>query len=218
MEILMSCLKRWWLFVICAIIGGLLAFCYTGFLVTPVYDSVGTLIVNNSQTNTSGTMDQSDIFTSQQLVETYAVVLGSDRYLNIVADEVNLGYTAQQIKGMLSISGVNNTEVMRVIVRNTNPEHAALIAQAVLDNAKEEIIRVVEVGSVKVIDNASIPQFPSSPNVPRSVLLGILLGIIVAAVIVFVGEMLDNTVKDEQDLTKRFDLPILGSIPTFGEE
>ncbi|MEG0579278.1 MAG: capsular biosynthesis protein, partial [Niameybacter sp.] len=54
---------------------------------------------------------------------------------------------------------------------------------------------------------------PSSPNVLLNTLIGFMLGGVLSVLGVLVAAMLDNRVKDEEDLKKYYDMPILGAIP-----
>lgn len=169
-EIINIILKKWWVVLISFILCGALAYTYTAFFISPVYVSRGTLYVNNkSNISTNPNINNNninaiDLSVALKLVDTYSVILKSNRFMEIVSERVNLPYTYDQINRMVSLKGVNETEVLAVSVAAGNPDHAQKIAQAILENSKSEIIRVVEIGSVKIIDDASLPETPSAPS------------------------------------------------------
>jgi non-specific protein-tyrosine kinase len=68
--------------------------------------------------------------------------------------------------------------------------------------------------NVVVSESAQIPQSPISPNTPRSTMLAAIVGMMLAAGIVFVIEYLDDTIKNPDDIRRKFNLPILGMIAT----
>jgi len=205
---------KWWLIVVLAVVAGVLAFALSAFVIDPTYTSNGMLLVNNSKSN-EGNLNINDINASQKLVNTYSVILKSDTYLKNVIVITGLDYTVSELKGMVSMSSVNNTEVMQVKVNNKNPEHARLLAQCILNHANDAISNVVKGGSVAIIDNASLPVTPSSPNIPLNTVIGILLGIVLAVMIAFVLEMLDTRVRSEEELLAKYSLPVLGVIPNL---
>jgi len=57
------------------------------------------------------------------------------------------------------------------------------------------------------------PSQPSSPDVPRVMLLAILAGVVAAAVLVAGREYLDRSVYDVRALQEEFELPVLAEIP-----
>jgi uncharacterized protein involved in exopolysaccharide biosynthesis len=64
-----------------------------------------------------------------------------------------------------------------------------------------------------VLYPAGRPSQPSSPNVPRVMLLSLLGGIVVGAALAFGREYLDRSVHDARSLQSEFELPVLAEIP-----
>ena len=207
--------RKMWLIILCFLIGGAAAGSITKFLITPIYSSSATMYVNNTNNRGTNPISTSDITASQQLVDTYIVIMKSDAVLQAVAEKSGLGYTANQIRSMISANSENGTEVFRLVVENANPEHAQIIANTIAEIAPQEIIRVVKAGSVEVIDYAKLPTAPSSPNLPMNIVIGCLLGLIIAVGIALVHELFDTTIKSEKDLTDAFQIPIIGKIPVL---
>ena len=202
-----------WLIAGAAIVGALMAFLLTELLITPQYAASASLYVYN--TDKRETITQSDITTSQKLVETYIVIMQSDAVLSQVAEESALGYTAKEIKEMFSATAINNTEVFQLTIKNSNPEHAQRIANTFLEVAPSEIIRVVKAGSVETVDKAALPTSPVSPNTARNTVVGGIVGLVVCTAIVVLKEMLDTTIKTVEDIKKLTEIPIIGVIPTI---
>ena len=217
-EIIGIIFKKWWIVLLSFIIGGVLAFTYTEVFISPVYVSKGTLYVNNKgipgmMPNVETNINANDLSVALKLVDTYTVILKSNRFMEIVSEKIDLPYTYNQLRDMVSLKGVNETEVLEVSVAAGNPEHAKIIAQAVLENSKAEIVRVVEAGSVKIVDDASTPISPSSPNKRANTLIGMILGIVISVGLMLIVELLDVSVKNEEDLVINYGIPVVGSIP-----
>ena len=191
-----------WLIAGAAIVGALMAFLLTELLITPQYAASASLYVYN--TDKRETITQSDITTSQKLVETYIVIMQSDAVLSQVAEESALGYTAKEIKEMFSATAINNTEVFQLTIKNSNPEHAQRIANTFLEVAPSEIV-----------DKAALPTSPVSPNTARNTVVGGIVGLVVCTAIVVLKEMLDTTIKTVEDIKKLTEIPIIGVIPTI---
>jgi capsular polysaccharide biosynthesis protein len=209
-------LRRWWIICAALIFGAMSAFLITTFFIDPVYSAKATLYVYNSENRqASSTITSSDISVSKTLVDTYIVILKSDAVLNDVAKQTGLDYSAESIRKMISASSVNNTEVFQVTIENTNPSHAQIIANTLVEVAPPQIIRVVHGGSVEVIDSATLPTVPSSPNTILNTVIGGLLGLIIAVMGVLLYEMLDTRIKTENDLTEIFTIPVIGVIPSI---
>ena len=216
--LMLALMRKLWLIVLCAVVIGAVAFGYTKYFVTPKYTASVTIYVNNNRLNIEGNtaaLTASDISVAQRLVSTYVITLKSDRVLNKVAQELDMKLSADRIRSMISASAVENTEVFEVRITHTDPATAAQIANAIAKVAPEEISEIVVGSSTKIIDYATVPSSPSSPNVTRNTALGAIIGVALAVVIAVLQELLDLRVREEQDVTRLSDAPILGRIPNF---
>ena len=208
-------LEKWWIILLSVILCASVTFGVFRFMVAPVYTTSTTLYVYNTENRTTGSLTTGDLTVARNMVTTYVVLLKSDSVLSEVAKQTNLGYTAAQIKAMISASSENNTEVIKVMVENTNPEHARVIANTLLAVGAEKIVKVMKAGSVEVIDEAKLPTVPSGPNVMLNSIIGALLGLMVSVMGILLIEMFDTTIKSEEDLKEMFNIPVVGVIPTI---
>lgn len=211
-------MRRWWIIFTSMMIVGVMAFVFTEVFIQPTYRSEGSLYVNASaEQQLQKTMTTSTLTASQQLVNTYAEILKRRTFLESVAKDVDNKYTSNQIKQMLDISGVNETEIMQITVTANDPEDAYLIAHSVLMRAPDELIRVVEAGSVKLLDDAKKNNVAVSPNIRQNTLIGVLLGIAVGALIIFLLEIIDTRITSPESITSKYKEPLLGEIPSLTE-
>ncbi len=218
MDVLKLYLKRWWVILIAMIIGGAIAFGYTTTFVTPMYTSYGTLYTENTSDilnqDVSG-VDYNTVMVRKELVGTYAEVLTSNSFMQIVADKSDLGYTPAEIRSMIAMQSKNETEILVIAVKTLDPRHSHIIAQKILDMAPGFVSEIVEGGSVKILDQPVFSETPSSPNVVRNTEIGAILGILFSLALVLAIEIIDNKVKDADAVAKMFKYPILGEIPTM---
>lgn len=85
--------------------------------------------------------------------------------------------------------------------------------EGLLQRYKEIGVAGVGANNISVVDEAVIPDEPTSPNLLLNLALGLLAGLGLAAAYVFVREQLDQSIKDPTDVTEIFGLPLLGAIP-----
>lgn len=214
-------LQRWWALVAGIVAGGIVAGVFTVLFVTPMYVSAGTLYTENSNDVVSQDVTNVNLNTlmvRKELVQTYAEVLTSNVFLKKVAAESGLGYTHEDLLRMISMSSKNGTEIMVISVQSPNPEHAYILANVIISLADEQIGSVVEGGSVKLLDEPEYPQTHSSPNIANNIKIGMLAGLLLSLIIVFLAEMLNTKVKEPDQLTEIFQYPVLGEIPYFASD
>ena len=64
------------------------------------------------------------------------------------------------------------------------------------------------------LDEAVVPQNPSSPNIKRNVVIGFVLGGVVISILVILSEVLDDRVKKPEDIEEVMGITLLGVIPS----
>jgi capsular polysaccharide biosynthesis protein len=173
------------------------------------------MIVNNKQNAATQTGDvtTSDLSASSTLVSTYSVILKSHTVLGQVIDQLGLPYTYDQLAGMISVSTVNNTQVMRITVRCGDSQTALEIVSKLVEIAPRVIVDKAEVGSVKTVDEPWTSGKIVSPSKKKYALAGFAAGFLAMCAIFILRELLNNTYKTEADITKDLGLPVLGVIP-----
>lgn len=217
MDILQMVIKRWWVVVLSTCLVGLGAFIISTYFIVPQYTSTGKLYVSNTTETVSGAANINALNTSARLVSTYIEIFRTDTFLNKIASDSGTNYTSAQLKGMVSYSSLNQTEVLQVEVKCRSKVDAKIINELILDNAQEEVERIGNGGSITIIDEASTPDKPTSPNTQLNTIIGILLGALLGILIVFIIEIFDTRIKNEDDLVSKYDIPILGVIPDLQE-
>lgn len=85
---------------------------------------------------------------------------------------------------------------------------------AVLKRSEElDINSMYESRNIQILEEASEPQSPVSPNVPLNLALGIVIGLAIGAGIIILIDTLDDSVKSEDHVLRFTDRPILGTLP-----
>ena len=210
-------LPKWPLILVVTIVFGIISFLYSSYMIAPTYVASGTLYITGDVNAVSSNIRQdtnlSDLMLSQELAKTYGQILSSNTFFKNIAISSGTSYTYSEIQTMTTISNVEDTGLLRIKVRNTDPKKAYSLANTILQLAPSEISRVVVSGAATIIDPAEMPKAPSSPNIPRNTLLGAFSGMILAIALVFARNLFDNTIKTADEISGLFDIPVLGIVP-----
>ena len=207
--------NKLWMIILVPVITAAITLLITIYLITPQYQSSAMFYVNNSSLSVGGdiTIDSGDIVASKNLVDTYIVILNSRTCLNDVIDYADLDYTTNELKGMITASSVNSTEVFQVVITGPDPKEAEKIANAIAYVLPNRISDIVEGTSAKVVDYAIVSTSPSSPSRVRNTALGFGIGFVAIMAIIVLIEIFDTTVRSEDDVTQLSAHPILSAVP-----
>ena len=206
-ELFLILKKRLWIIITFGILflGGAGAYSY--FMLTPIFQTSTQLIVNTASVNNQIT--NADIQTSVNLITTYGVILQSQVILEQVRERLGTDWL-----GNISVGSQNNSQVLLITVRHTDPNMAAAVANtiaAVFEENIGEIMNVVE--NISVLSPAGVPNFPVEPNPVMNMAIGLVVGMMAGVGLVFVIEYLDTRIKSEEDIEKIIGVPVLGAVP-----
>lgn len=215
-EIVTLLIKRFVLIAACAFSGLILFYMVSSFIIQPSYTASVQLYVNpNDKEASSANLSELDY--AQRVVSTYINFLQTKVFYKQVMEESGLDYTLEEIRSMTRIYVVNNTEIFEINVTTHSPEDSYRLVSVMQDIVPGLIKNIKNTTEITVVDPAVLPVSPSGPNTIRNSLIGGVLGFALSVAAVFVWEIIDINVKNQEDLTKRYSLPVLGNIPNFEE-
>lgn len=217
-EVLYALKKRYKIAVIATLTSTLIVAIVTFFLIKPQYEASSKLFIGKEETTTEvNNYDNNDLIMYQKLQKTYIEVIKTKDLLKDVVEEVDANIKVDDVLANLTVVPVENTQILQVKVKNTNPEMAMNIVSSITDNFITLSDELVPNGRVKILDNVEFPKNPVSPNKKMNIAIAFLLGLIGGLGIVFLMEVLDNTFKSKEELERELEIAVLGVIPTIDE-
>ena len=205
--------KRKFSIVLVALVFAIAAFGYSAFLAKKEYQSTSRIYVVSRQNQDNNALTNSDLQAGSYLVKDYREIILSQNVLSQAIDELKLDMTPAELSKKINVSVPTDTRVLSITAKDGDPKEAARIANGLRNVAAEKIISVTKVSDVTTLDEAEVPQLPSSPNIRRNVLLGFVAGAGLMVVLLVVVEVLDDRVKRPEDIEELMGLTLLGIVP-----
>lgn len=141
--------------VAAAVAAALICLLVCMFALTPKYQASINMTVNTRQ-DTTTTFTSDNFNSAKNLISTYAVIIKSSTVLNEVIDTLDLDMTYGQLYGMVSVTSVDDTQIMKVAVTDTDAERAGEIAQTISEIVPDVLVEKVEAGSCKTVSDVII--------------------------------------------------------------
>ena len=212
--------RRWLVIVVCPLLAALVAG-IVSLLLPPVYEAHVALLVRPAQPLATTDPNVANL-TTAQISATYAALMTEPPLLVQVTNELGLNVRTDDLAKQIDVTPQTNTQILDVAVRNTNPAVArdlanllvsALIAEVKGFQSQETQTPNSRTGDdLVVVSPAVLPDRPISPNVPVNVALAFAVGLLVALALAFLLDHLDQSIKNDEDLTERVGLIAVGHI------
>ena len=210
LELFMGLLAHWTLIAATAVVGAVLMALYTFFLVTPMYKATATIYVVSRN---DSVLNFSDLQVGSELTSDYIKVFEMWEVHEKVISNLNLNYTYTNMASMLSVTNTSDTRMLDITVTNPDPEEAAAIANEYADVGAKYISEKMKTDEPTLMSSARVPENPFSPNKAKNILLGFVVGFVLACGVVVVRILLDDTYKTAEDIRKYAGLVVLASVP-----
>lgn len=210
---LMQALKEKLALILAAVLtASVLGWAVSSFVLPKKYEASVNMIVN-TRTELSGVVTSDNISSAQNLVDTYAIIIKSNKVLNQVIDRLGLAMSFEDLYEIVSVNDINNTQVMKIAAQCSDPKLAARIVETISEIAPAIVADAVEAGSCKVVSDVYTKPSPVSPNVLRNTAASAAAALVLACAAVVLRELLNDYIISDVDLEKKLGISVLGVIP-----
>ena len=191
--------------IVCAVAMAVVAY---GFMAN-VYTATTSMYVL-AQTGDSSSSLQSSLSASQMITNDVAALIKSDRIKNDAAQRLGL----EDLKAFdISVTSSTTTRPIDLAVEAKDPVEAARVANTMASCVSSVAQEVMNVESVNVVDEASVPTSPSGPKRTMYVAVAFLAGLFLAVAIVVLMDMLNTRVRSSEELEEMLGVPVIGRFP-----
>ena len=207
--------KRKILIALVAIVAGALAFAYSAFIVKPEFTSTTRIyVVNRNQGDKPGLTNQ-DLQAGSYLVKDYREIILSQDVLEKVTSDLKLDLSPKSLASKVKVTVPVDTRIVSISVNDRVPEEASRIANSLREIAAEKIISITRVSDVTTLEEARPAIAPSSPNIRRNTIIGLLGGTVFTVIAVLIVELVDTRVKRPEDIEDVMQIALLGVVPNL---
>lgn len=212
MQLIFLLRRRIWVILLAVLIGASTAMLYTTNLIEPVYTS-STMIYILNKTNSITSL--SDLQLGTQLTKDYKVLVTSHPVLSQVIENLDLNSSFQQLKSKISVNNPVDTRILTISVNDTDPYVARSIADEMANVSVGRIAEIMDSTPPKIVEDASLPTAPTSPSVRKNTVLGGLAAGVLAAGVIILLYLSNDSIQTTADIERYLGLNSLGVIPCF---
>lgn len=218
LELLMVMKKHLSAILLAGIVGLVIMFAYTSFLVTPLYSASSMMYVMPDNSNSMNSSTLSDMQVGQQLTSDYSSMIKSRSFMEDVIKKLNLTIDYQQLLEKVEVTNPTSSRILQVTVNDPNPQTAADIANEMASVAESKLKEITGMQAIKIYEEAAVPDRPSSPSLKKNCALGLLAGFVLAMAVITILYLLDDTIKTEDDIEKYLGMTTLAVLPYNGRK
>lgn len=212
-ELFFQCWRHKVSIFMATLVGALIALAITVVLIKPTYSASADIIVYNQQSNESQSTTISDIQASTSLASTYSTILKSHTILEKVIANLSLDYDYDTLSSEVSVDNVDDTQVLRITVIDTDSERALSIVREIVTAAPDALNNPLSKSSIVTVDEPWTTGEKVGPSKTKNTLIGALAGFVLSVGIVVISMLSNNKVLTENELEELLGVNVLAVVP-----
>jgi capsular polysaccharide biosynthesis protein len=202
--------SRLWVIILTGIIFASGFGLVSSFLITPMYASTTKLYILTKSTSITSL---ADIQLGTQLTQDYMVLIKSRPVVAKVIENLELDMSYEELADIITISNPSNTRILEIKAEYPNSFVAKQIVDEFASVSADQIAKIMDTEEPSIVEEGYESPVPYSPNTKKNIIIGGLLGVLLAAGILVVLHLMDDTVKTSEEVEKYLGLSTLGLIP-----
>lgn len=191
------------------VIAGIISFC----LLTPMYTSTAKIYI---LTNQSTMVSLSDIQVGSSLAGDYEELIKSRPVVEEVAKNLELTENYEQLLDCIDTINTDNTRIIQITATYPDPVIAKNIANEFVKVSTKQISEIMHIDEPTVAEEAIAADHQSSPNNMKNLAVGGILGLLLAAAVIVMRYILDDTIRTQDDVERYLSMNTLAMIPLEG--
>lgn len=212
--------RRFVAIAVCMLLG--LASAIALLWVTPQsYTANSTAYVRVSVPESDGTSANANAYynasqLATQKVKAFVPVFTSQTVAQAVIDQLGLKESPTELASALTASNATNSLTINVTATASTADQARQIADAVVAQAAVQVKALEGESSpveVVMMAPADLSAVTVAPSTAKYLAAGVLAGLLLGYLLAFARDRFDTRIRTADDISERFEIPILGVIP-----
>ena len=203
-------LRNQWIIIFLTIIGACLGEFVNTYLIVPVYRAETTVYALNRDK----AINYQDMMMNRLLVQDYSEIIYSKKVASLAMEELRgMNLDEDTIRRMIHINLTKESSVMRIQAFSSDAVTAAAVANAMSRAFTEQVRAMTNSDIVGILDEAVVPEEPVPVNKTKNIVIGMLAGMTIGFVIIYIRELFDMTIRSVDEVEYNLNLPVVGIIP-----
>lgn len=183
---------------------------YSFFIAEPIYESSSKLYIVSQTTSITSL---ADIQVGSSLALDYIELIQSRSVVEKVIADLDLDMDYQKLLGMMTVTNPVDTRIIDISIQNPDAALAAKTANDFSKVARKQISDIMKTEEPTVFETAQVPNQPVKPEKMKNMGIALLLGLFLSALVIIIKHILNDTIKNQDDIERYLGLNTLATVP-----
>lgn len=211
LELFFFLMQRFWIIFICMVLCAGMALGYTKLAMTPMYSSSSTIYIVGAGNDMTSLL--SDLQAGSQLTSDYKYLATSQPVVEKVINDLELDMDAELLAARISTENPSDSHMLKLTVCDEDPHMAKVIVDDLTNVMIKQVAAVMENSEPNIVHMGKEVDKPVSPSTKKNTLMGGMAGLVLIVMFYTIRFLMDDRIKDAEDVERYLGLNVLGSIP-----
>lgn len=213
-KILGILLHRLKFIILATLVATMLFFLYSKFFITPQYSTSSMIYVQNYNNNGTGGTNRENQKIYMSDINGSTTLAGICVTLFQNSDELTSLYNGC----MVSMTVNESTFFITISVTGDDAQKCANVANQIAEKSRDVFKEHFQYGQIGTIRDAKVPVAPFAPNNVKNALIGFVVGLVASCLISILLELIDTTIRSDDDIQTMYGIPVFAEIPDFDNQ
>lgn len=207
--------KHLFALILLVLIGGIGAGIFSKLFIPATYASSGTLFLTPRVSE--GEVDINSINSNQKLVNNVINLLTQDNIMTVVAQETGL-QTAQDVRDVLTVNNVNNTEIITITATTEDAKLSKEIVEETIDIFVDTMQESLNIKNITITNTPKLNFNPVGPSILKNSAIGAAVGLALGLGWIVIRMLTDKRLKTREEAEKFLGLPVYAELPDLEDK
>lgn len=209
-EILYILKARLWIILISVVVFAGTSGLISSYLITPMYQSTAKLYILSKSTSITSL---ADIQLGTQLTQDYMVLIKSRPVVTKVIENLGMDMTYEQLVNTIAVTNQSNTRILEIKAAYADAQIAKQIVDEFAAVSRTQIAKIMATDEPTIVEDGYASPSPFSPNIKKNIAIAGMVGAMMSIGIIVALYMMDDNIKNADDIEKYLSMSTLGVIP-----
>ena len=208
-------INKLWIILLTLIIVGSGAYAYSRYTYTPIYKSVARIYIlrqNEAYDDTAQGYAQ-NLNAALTTVNDCKLIVKTETTMQRVVEATGLKMSASSLMGRVSLSSSDDSRIVLITAKASDPETAKLIADTVSVKGVERIKEVMGFDQANIMEEGNVPTSPSNAVFPTKMILISIASAFLVYCFYLIKFLTNDTISEPEEVTNYLGLTVLGVLP-----
>lgn len=154
LDIIKYYMKYFWVVLIVSVLACFIGYFYIENIFEPTYKESTTIILGKSNNVGEAEISSSTMTLYDSLINNYLELLGSNKLLANVKNDLDLEYDVKSLSGMINYSTSGSSQMIQISVTNNSDKLAAEICNGIVVELKKQVYDIYGIDNINIVDEA----------------------------------------------------------------